>query len=74
MKTYKTLAFYPPYTVKIDQDGNLSCSCPVWIYHPVNRIRCCKHTIAAREEFADRIQAVKDRGLRAIESPLVPSI
>lgn len=76
-KQYRTLGFYKSskggyYTVKVDQDGGLSCNCPVWIYHPVNGHRDCMHLALAREEFGDKIQAVKDYGLSAIESPFLP--
>jgi hypothetical protein len=77
-KIYKTLAYYKASdtikrdgVVKIDQAGNISCNCPVWIFHLVNGLRSCEHTIAAREDFGDKIQAVKDYGLCSMESPLV---
>lgn len=67
MKHYRTLAFYPSskgdkhYTVKIDEEGNLSCDCPGWIYsyHRNGGVRTCKHVIAAREEFSEIIKEVK---------------
>jgi len=79
MKYYRTLAFYKSskgdkyYTVKIDQDGGLSCDCPSWIYRPQNGHRICKHTILAREEFGDLICQVKEHGLSVVESPFVPA-
>ncbi len=37
------------YTVKEDQDGNLSCDCPAWRFKKPGRERICKHTqMAAR--------------------------
>ena len=79
MKHYQTLAIYKSskgdkyYTVKIDQDGGLSCNCPVWIYHPVNGHRGCKHLALAREEFGDKIEAVRQHGLSVVESPFLPA-
>jgi hypothetical protein len=72
-KIYKTLAYYKASNnikrdgiVKIDQDGNLSCNCDVWIYNPVNGVRNCEHIVLAKEDFRDQIQIVKDYGLFAI--------
>lgn len=77
MKHYRTLAVYRSskgdrhYTVKIDQDAGLSCDCPSWIYKR-NGQRNCKHLILAREEFGDTIEAVRQHGLSAVESPFLP--
>lgn len=74
MRHYKTLAFYKSskrdtcYTVKIDQDGNLSCNCPKWLYPKKGQPRFCRHTILAREEFGDTISDVKEYGLWEVES------
>lgn len=74
---YRTLAFYRSskggyWTVKIDQEGGLSCNCPKWLYRPENGQRVCKHIILAREEFAYAISQVKEHGLSVVESPFVP--
>lgn len=79
MKHYRTLAIYKSsrgdkyYTVKITDDGSLSCSCPQWIFRPQNGHRNCKHLILAREEFGDTIEAVRQHGLSVVESPFVPA-
>lgn len=75
---YRTLAFYRSskgdkyYTVKVDQEGGLSCSCLAWIYKR-NGQRVCKHIILAREEFGYAISQVKEHGLSAVESPFLPA-
>lgn len=76
-KQYYTLATYQRskgdgyWQVKIDQDGFLSCNCPSWIYK-VNGQRNCKHLTLAREEFGDKIEAVKQYGLSEVASPVLP--
>ena len=47
-KTYTEVARFPSsssdkeYTVKRDEDGNLSCDCPAWVFKK-QRARSCKH-------------------------------
>jgi ribosome-binding protein aMBF1 (putative translation factor) len=51
-KVYREVARFPSsssgkvYTVKEDQDGNLSCDCPAWRFKKPNQERSCKHTEA----------------------------
>lgn len=55
MKDYNYVATFPSksnpdkkYTVKMDEDGNLTCDCPVWIYNH-NGDRTCCHTVMAQK-------------------------
>ncbi len=43
------------YEVKEDEQGNLSCNCPAWIYK-VNGVRICRHVLT--------VQADKAAGIR----------
>ena len=49
MKNYSPVATYPSssnpsktYTVSVDSDGNLSCTCPAWVFKKQGA-RTCKH-------------------------------
>jgi predicted nucleic acid-binding Zn finger protein len=58
-KQYQVVAQYPKskgdgyWTVKVDEEGNLSCDCPSWLYG-IKRTgaRGCKHTEQAEAEMA----------------------
>lgn len=48
-KSYQPVAEYPSasspgkvYTVSVDEEGNLSCSCPAWVFKKGD-VRTCKH-------------------------------
>lgn len=48
-KNYNPVATYPSssnpgkvYTVSVDEQGNLSCSCPAWVFKKQD-VRTCKH-------------------------------
>ena len=48
-KSYQPVATYPSastpgkvYTVSVDEQGNLSCSCPAWVFKKGD-VRTCKH-------------------------------
>jgi len=47
---YREIARFPSsssskvYTVKEDEDGNLSCDCPAWRFKKPGQERNCKHT------------------------------
>ena len=49
---YREIARFPSsssskvYTVKEDEDGNLSCDCPAWRFKKPGQERNCKHTKA----------------------------
>lgn len=52
-KVYREVARFPSgssagkfYTVKADEEGNLSCDCPAWRFKKPDRERSCKHTQA----------------------------
>jgi hypothetical protein len=68
MKHYRTVARYRKskgdgyWTVKIDENGCLSCNCPSWIYK-VGGQRNCQHLILAREEFGYLQDQVREHGL-----------
>jgi hypothetical protein len=48
-KSYQPVAEYPSasnpgrvYTVSVDEEGNLSCTCPAWVFKKGD-VRTCKH-------------------------------
>lgn len=41
------------YEVKIDEEGNLSCNCPAWIFKKVGR-RICEHVIMAERMLREQ--------------------
>ena len=76
MSEYTEVATFPSsssdrvYTVKQDEDGNLSCDCPAWKFKKPNQPRSCKHTRATVKGEADQVterlqESVEDaRGAR----------
>ena len=61
MSEYTEVATFPSsssdkmYTVKQDEDGNLSCDCPAWKFKKPNQERACKHTRATVKGEAHQV-------------------
>lgn len=54
-KEYTVVATFPSskgdkdWTVKRDEEGNLSCDCPIWVFNR-RKNRTCKHTDLVNQE------------------------
>ena len=78
-KDYTVVATFPSsssgkeYTVKRDEDGNLSCDCPAWVFKKTGT-RTCKHLklVAQGEGIVAKIAVeVKERETEAKGGSLV---
>lgn len=61
-KVYQRITTFPSkskpgkvYTVKMDEEGNLSCNCPAWIYPKKGRARDCYHVRVVRSEMRNPV-------------------